>query len=887
MANLSTIKNWFKTGLKPTQAQFWATWDSFRHKDDAIPLASIDGLEDDLDGKVDKISGFGLSEENFTALEALQIQSNKSDILNKQDNADKGQVNGYASLDASGKVPSSELPSYVDDVLEFDDLISFPVTGDSGKIYIAIDTGKSYRWSGTSFIQLMDIEVLDENDLVSNSATAVPTQSSVKTYVDNFSNAKNVNTYANIPLKEGTYNFWHNIDANFANLDTNFFAHDDVTVETRLKFIEVVGDWFYPVDYITVIRSKFYRTISPEKIVFKDDIYIKDGKHLGYVIDDKYESKKIFYFSEAYIDYVFYNVGKGLEAKNCYNKSENKYAFQGDAPDIVSTSYLRYSTSDLITFNGENTLIFPSKFFKDIEILHSEIFVGERKLSNYSIGQLSDESDKSLIVTDNSGVLSNILITGEVKVKIVYIKDVIGLNKLTPLSINTGVNALNYESINTAHSTKMSNWFKQLYLGFPGVVYDASSVPMQKLSESKAVFNREVLVNNIGIVFSAARSTSNRITDLYQTSNEHLINVGPLGNNTLVRRDVTVSIDKFVNSCIVVTSRAETDNDGTDPLGTSYGFGVEFNEPTRQADLTAIGLTPDVDSHQQSPAVAIVAAKLKMIKDATSAPWDIIRQACRLTASNANNYNVYRGFGQIDTTAAIAMIPSMLAARSLELAEYFESTSRFPALLKYEDKGENTEVVKRDLEQVFNNSARRYSLNGATNWNNLKDSGLYSINNQADDIGAPWTGSYSSHLLVNSGFGIISQMAFKGQTNSSIIKHRVSTDNGDSFSAWVELWHSGIEEITLMDTTLLDTKTGLTVLSQNKVGGGNIYIRPNGRVNTANQLVLKPFVLDYNGDMLVGGKITGKSLKCTNIPTSASGLSSGDIWSDGGTLKII
>lgn len=42
--NLTTIKNWFKTGLKPTQSQFWDTWDSFWHKDEQIPLTNIDGV---------------------------------------------------------------------------------------------------------------------------------------------------------------------------------------------------------------------------------------------------------------------------------------------------------------------------------------------------------------------------------------------------------------------------------------------------------------------------------------------------------------------------------------------------------------------------------------------------------------------------------------------------------------------------------------------------------------------------------------------------------------------------------------------------------------------------------------------------------------------------
>ena len=48
--NINTIKNWFKTGLKPTQAQFWDTWDSFWHKDEQIPIAKIEGIQEVYDG---------------------------------------------------------------------------------------------------------------------------------------------------------------------------------------------------------------------------------------------------------------------------------------------------------------------------------------------------------------------------------------------------------------------------------------------------------------------------------------------------------------------------------------------------------------------------------------------------------------------------------------------------------------------------------------------------------------------------------------------------------------------------------------------------------------------------------------------------------------------
>lgn len=72
----------------------------------------------------------------------------------KENAANKGVANGYAGLDAAGKVPANQLPSYVDDVLEFANLVAFPATGEAGKIYVALDTNKTYRWSGSTYIYI-------------------------------------------------------------------------------------------------------------------------------------------------------------------------------------------------------------------------------------------------------------------------------------------------------------------------------------------------------------------------------------------------------------------------------------------------------------------------------------------------------------------------------------------------------------------------------------------------------------------------------------------------------------------------------------------------------------------------------------------------------------
>lgn len=68
--------------------------------------------------------------------------------------AQKGTANGVASLDGSGKVPTAQLPSYVDDVLEFESRSAFPETGEDGKIYVDETTNKTYRWSGTSYVEI-------------------------------------------------------------------------------------------------------------------------------------------------------------------------------------------------------------------------------------------------------------------------------------------------------------------------------------------------------------------------------------------------------------------------------------------------------------------------------------------------------------------------------------------------------------------------------------------------------------------------------------------------------------------------------------------------------------------------------------------------------------
>lgn len=80
-----------------------------------------------------------------------------------------GVANGVATLDANGTVPAQQLPSYVDDVLEYDGLNAFPRPGETGKIYVDLSTNKTYRWSGSTYVPISDSIALG-----TTSSTAYP-----------------------------------------------------------------------------------------------------------------------------------------------------------------------------------------------------------------------------------------------------------------------------------------------------------------------------------------------------------------------------------------------------------------------------------------------------------------------------------------------------------------------------------------------------------------------------------------------------------------------------------------------------------------------------------------------------------------------------------------
>lgn len=131
------------------------------HKGEVNGYAALDGSgkvpEDQLPEKAIReydLTPYAKSEDiKKTYATKQEVTSGQLDYA-PENIANKGKANGYASLGGDGKVPADQLPSYVDDVLEFASKTNFPSKGEKGKIYVDLSTENIYRWSGSAYIEI-------------------------------------------------------------------------------------------------------------------------------------------------------------------------------------------------------------------------------------------------------------------------------------------------------------------------------------------------------------------------------------------------------------------------------------------------------------------------------------------------------------------------------------------------------------------------------------------------------------------------------------------------------------------------------------------------------------------------------------------------------------
>jgi phage-related tail fiber protein len=178
---------------------------------DTIPIRDANGkLPGDILGNSATTTKLSTSRKiNGVAFDGTSdITINAVDSTVRIASTEKGAANGVATLDASGLVPSSQLPSYVDDVLEYANFASLPASGTTSKIYVTIDTNKIYRWSGSNYIEISP--VVGNSDSATKLATArtisiTGDMSWTSPAFDGTGNVTAVGTLANSGVTAGTY----------------------------------------------------------------------------------------------------------------------------------------------------------------------------------------------------------------------------------------------------------------------------------------------------------------------------------------------------------------------------------------------------------------------------------------------------------------------------------------------------------------------------------------------------------------------------------------------------------------------------------------------------------------------------------------------------------
>lgn len=124
-----------------------------------------------------------------------------------------------ATLDGNGKVPAAQLPSYVDDVQEYASQSAFPATGETDKIYVALDTGFTYRWSGSRYIRL------NTYDEATQSASGLMSAAD-KTKLDGVAEGAtaNIGTITSVKMNGSTVSL-----SGEADLGTVITSHQDIS----------------------------------------------------------------------------------------------------------------------------------------------------------------------------------------------------------------------------------------------------------------------------------------------------------------------------------------------------------------------------------------------------------------------------------------------------------------------------------------------------------------------------------------------------------------------------------------------------------------------------------------------------------------------------------
>lgn len=285
-----------------------------------------------------------------------------------------GVAEGVATLDENGLVPSSQLPSFVDDVLEYDSKDNFPTAGETGKIYVATDTNLTYRWSGTQYVEISASLALGETsstayagdkgkDVADKLAKVRNTQLSHIKDTDTFSTTAekvSLNYDCYVGDQYGGEATSHSVDIPVASkiqagiiTSTDKIIIDNVTDDIATAKSEIINNASEGYDTLSGLESKI-KEVSAQASAARTKVNTKANGHVTVAVEEKKTTEGVSYsevtVSEDDIASAADLTDEIERAKDAEDKIEESVGLNADGSHKTTTGHY---TSVATTITGE------------------------------------------------------------------------------------------------------------------------------------------------------------------------------------------------------------------------------------------------------------------------------------------------------------------------------------------------------------------------------------------------------------------------------------------------------------------------------------------------------------------------------------------------------
>lgn len=137
--------------------------------------SKVNAAKNELQGEITAVEGNVTTLQGYftngSAKKAIADKNGNDITTTYIKNSEKGTANGVATLDATGKIPASQVPGSMDEIIEgyyyngnfyLDSAHQQEITGEESKIYVDLETNKTYRWGGTTYVEISSSLALGE-----------------------------------------------------------------------------------------------------------------------------------------------------------------------------------------------------------------------------------------------------------------------------------------------------------------------------------------------------------------------------------------------------------------------------------------------------------------------------------------------------------------------------------------------------------------------------------------------------------------------------------------------------------------------------------------------------------------------------------------------------